>query len=280
MTKASASHSIPESLAPGEELRLTFPELPDTLISRHTGVTEPPRLIARLPDDYSLERDFPLFVFLCGGNGERGGQVQLSVTGTTSYIAINMPLFKHHIDREEIHTGLLLSMDDFTILQHAFRTMLEALMQRIPNVRMQGSILGGFSNGAHATGILLAGQDAFTLDHFDHFLLYEGGMGPLLANILQKTTFRSRRILALYGDKPDDNGETRTWVYLGKALAKLATRHQIDLCTVCMRGYGHEQPDTYTKWILPWARGEDISEITTASSHTVGKKENANDAVH
>ncbi len=63
----------------------------------------------------------------------------------------------------------MVSMDDFDTISQAYRAMFTKLFEAVPNLKPERSALGGFSNGGHTTGVLLAGQDEFILDHFRLF---------------------------------------------------------------------------------------------------------------
>lgn len=112
---------------------------------------------------------------------------------------MNLPLFKRTNDRA------LISVEDFQTVSHAYRSMLQKLFDTVPNVTSERSVLGGFSNGAHTSALLIAGQDEFILRHFQAFYFVEGGFGALAANTLRKPTMRHCRFLVLRGDKADDD---------------------------------------------------------------------------
>ena len=59
-------------LEPNAIISLEFPDLPETLLTKSSGDKQPARLSAQLPENYSREGKFPLFIFLTGGGGGRG----------------------------------------------------------------------------------------------------------------------------------------------------------------------------------------------------------------
>src|SRR5437762_2066395 len=64
-------------LEPGKVITLTFPELPLTLYAmKNPAAPRPPTFSVRLPDNYSRDRSFPLFVYLHGGWGNKGSEVE------------------------------------------------------------------------------------------------------------------------------------------------------------------------------------------------------------
>ncbi len=68
----SVSGASDVTLEPNATLRFEFPDLPDTLMTKASGEKQPARLTAQLPENYSREGKFPLFIFLTGGGGGRG----------------------------------------------------------------------------------------------------------------------------------------------------------------------------------------------------------------
>lgn len=61
-----------QELKPGTRMILKFPELPQTLYAMQSGNKAMTQAYIALPENYSLERKFPLFVFLYGGHGGPG----------------------------------------------------------------------------------------------------------------------------------------------------------------------------------------------------------------
>jgi len=244
-------------------IRIELPELGKTLAAMHTGEEAPAVVTAVLPEGYSPEETYPLLVFLKGGDGGRGDDVRAAqkVAAGRPYICVNLPLFKSAVDQSERHRGIMISMKDYEILSSNFRAMLEALEKRIPNIRREGSALGGFSNGAHTTGVLLARADEFILSRFDHFFFFDGGFGPLAANCLQMQALASKRFLLLHGDEPGEDGGSRSFSDLAVAVEKAGRRNDRDVITIPMRGYGHQHPPEYMEIAGRWLAGEDIRSI-------------------
>jgi hypothetical protein len=65
-------------------------------------------------------------------------------------------------------------MDDFETIRRAYRSMLQHPLNEVPNTRPYRSALGSISNGGHTDALLLAGVDAFTMDHYRSFFFAEG----------------------------------------------------------------------------------------------------------
>ena len=237
-------------LEPDSRWQLEFPELPDTLATMSTGQRQPARLTVRLPANYSRESKFPLFVFLNGDDGGRGDTLprDSKVIGSNDFICASLPLFKRAFDKRD---GVLVTVDDFETASRAYRIMLQKLFDTVPNIAPERSALGGFSNGAHMTALLLAGQDDFILSHFRAFYLVEGG-NPLAANALHRAALKPCRFLLMCGDQGND--------YLSPALQDRAKAGGLDFTFITMRGAGHEFPLKYQILLGQWVRGERLSD--------------------
>lgn len=236
----------PAKLQPGAILRFEFPDLPDTLASMDSGKKQPAALTVRLPDNYTLDRPLPLFLYLIGGPGGRGEArdlaLGLSVIGQRDYICAVMPLFKAKVNVNEPSRGVMVRKDDFDVISRSYRTMLQKLLDTVPNITPQRSVLGGHSNGAHTTGVLRAGQDPFILDHFRAFYFYEGGVMSLSAEVLQHPLLQQSRFLVMMGGK----GPFQRIV---NPIREAAIANKLDFTFVTMEGYGHEQPPEYHNMI-------------------------------
>ena|ERR1051326_286066 len=249
-------------LEPNALVSFEFPALRDTLMTMSSGEKQPPRLSAELPENYSRRGKFPLFIFLTGGGGGRGDSKPSAreLVGAHDFICVNLPQFKRYLNTNEPFRGLVISPEDFDAVSRAYRTMLQKLFDTVPNITAKRSTLGGFSNGANTTAVLLAGQDEFILKHFDSFFLIEGGFGPLTANILQKPSMKRCRFLVLRGDAPEDEhpGVRESNDYLARSLESAAREFQLDFTSVLMQGTGHALPTKYGILLGKWVRGEKL----------------------
>jgi hypothetical protein len=144
--------------------------------------------------------------------------------------------------------------------------MLQKLFDTVPNIATERSAIGGFSNGAHALGLLLDRQDEFILRHFRSFELVEGGFGSLAATVgipVMSPALKKSRILVVYGDKFAPEYATVPLVHdlLVRGCAANAAMLHFDLMPVIMHGYGHEWPPECGDLIGKWVRGEKLPEI-------------------
>ena len=265
---AAALAQADGELRPGQVITLTFPELPPTLVAQAKNETAPPMLTARLPDNYTPEGRWPLFVFIAGGVGSKGGNVggAREIIGPRDFIAVSLPLFQRAYNpKEQPGGGVAITMDDFEVLRGAYRTMLGRLMQTVTNIAPERSTLGGFSNGAHAAALLIAGGDEFTLTHFRQFIFVDGGAQFLAPFGLGSPELAQCRLLLLRGDQPEmktmrpGQPPVDARAFLNKifdAVDGMARARGLDWTQVVMRGRGHGFEPEFQTVVGQWARGE------------------------
>jgi predicted esterase len=243
-------------LEPNAILSFEFPDLPDTLATMASGEKQPARLTAQLPGNYSGAGRFPLCIYLDGGNGGRGDKqgIARAIVGSNDFVCVNLPLFKRAYNTNDT---ALVSVDDFQTVSLAYRAMLQKLFNNVPNITPGRSVFGGFSNGAHTTALLVAGQDEYILHHFQGFYLVEGG-APLAANALQKRSMKQIRFLFLHSDLYDSTPGFEGWGFINHAIESFATAEKLNFTTILMRKTGHEFPPQYMAIAGQWVRGEKL----------------------
>ncbi len=236
-------------------MKLEFPALPETLHGVIKKEKAPAMLTARLPVNYTSSGSFPLFVFLTGSEGGKGDQtaVARSVIGENDFICVNLPLFKRRVDPAEMLGGMLIGVEDMQVLVSSYQVMLKRLIEVVPNITPERSAIGGFSNGAHTTGVLLASQDEFLMEHFTQFYLIEGGVGPLMGNVLQKKLLTRKKFLLMRGDK-NEGFAHELMEKLAQILEAGAKLQKFNFTSIIMRGHGHEMPPDYLSQVGAWAR--------------------------
>jgi predicted esterase len=244
-------------LQPEARWQLEFPDLSDTLATMGSGQRQPARLTVRMPLNYSPAGTFPLFVFLNGGDGGRGDTLPLDqkTVGSNDFICVNLPLFKRALDKDR---GALITVDDFETVSRAYHAMLQKLLDIVPNVTTERSAFGGFSNGAHAIALLLAGHDEFILGHFRAFYFVDGG-SPLAANALGDPALKACRFLLMRGDQPKNDPERIAYTDLTNALKISAKTHGLKFSVITMRDTGHDLSQEYQQILGKWIRGEDVA---------------------
>lgn len=246
-----------QELAPGQVLRLEFPELPPTYQAMHAPSAEPTAISVRLPDDYEPGRAFPLFVFLECGYGGSGGNlgVPLRVAGPKGYVAANFPLFRKALEDPGDASGISIGFDDFETIRNAHTAFLERLRATIPNLDPTRSVLGGHSNGAKTIAILLSALDEDTLASFRGFFLIDGGFE--WTSYGRTKRLENHHILYLVGGGAADPPWWREHVVARVKYFRLcAERYGMTRWSFrIMEGRGHEFPPAYHPILREWLAG-------------------------
>lgn len=261
-----------ETLKPGGVIQFSFPGLPPTLYSQARTNPAPAMLTAQLPDNYTPEGRWPLFVFVAGGVGSKGDSASpvREIIGPRDFIAVSLPLFQRVFDPKEQAGGIGIGVDDFETLRVAYRTMLTKLMQAVPGIVAERSALGGFSNGAHATALLVAGKDEFTLEHFRQFVFVDGGAMFLAPFGFAAPSLQRCRFLLLRADQGQPVSSQKgksSWnarPSLDKifdAVGEMAQARGLEWTQVVMRGRKHSFDPEFRVVVGQWARGEKMNEV-------------------
>ena len=164
-----------------------------------------------------------------------------------------MPTFKRTYDKNEPNNGILVTMDDFQTISHAYRIMLKKLFDAVPNIDKEHSAIGGFSNGGYTTAVLLANQDEFIMQNFRSYFFIEGA-NPLAANVLHKPAMRRNRYLVMRGNDFNGAAIREANFHLDQALELMAQEYNLDLELIIMHGKKHEFPEEYAAQLSHWVR--------------------------
>ncbi len=169
-------------LKPGGWFTVKFPEMPPTLFALSTKRTDPAQMTVFLPRNYDPQRKHPLFIFLNGSDGGNASNptIARALTEEQDFICVALPLFKISLDPNspvDKPPVILVRGADGQYGWPFVRTMLAKLDQIVPNIDPDHRILGGSSNGAHATAALIDGSDGEVTRMFSAFMFGEGGGG-------------------------------------------------------------------------------------------------------
>lgn len=172
----------PPQLAPGRWFTVQFPEMPPTLFALSAQRTDPAQMTVFLPRNYDPQRQHPLFIFLNGGDGGNASNpgIARTLTEEQDFVCVALPLFKISLDPNSPVNkppALIVRAADGQYGWPFYRTMLDRLDQLVPNIDPAHRVLGGFSNGAHATAALIDGSDGEVTRRFSAFIFGEGGGG-------------------------------------------------------------------------------------------------------
>jgi predicted peptidase len=253
---ADADSKPAPDLKPGTRMILKFPELPQMLYAMQSGQEATTQAYLALPENYSPERRFPLFVFLYGGHGGPGagpGRGQ-QIMENKDCIFVNLPLFKKKFDPDGPFKGLLITteQDGETICQ-TYTAMLKRIDATIPNIDTAHNIIGGMSNGATSIVAIFETGDAYLMSTFQNLVLSEGGWH----SIKTFDRYRGKGILYLYGDYVGQNN------WLGKkmredlpnAVKKLddaVKANQLNATGHDMKDTGHDMPAEFNADVKTW----------------------------
>lgn len=241
-----------QELTAGKTVEIAFDAagLPPTLYTMMTGDRVPPILTFRLPDDYRPGLSYPLLVYVPGFHGNRAGNIGNAemIAGHTGWIVATLPLFKAAVDEAEPGQGIIVSLEDYSVISKAYATMLGRLFELVPNIDRSRSGMVGFSNGALTLAVLLSTHDAFIRSHFRSFVLVDHGQAHLTD--LHKSDVRDGRYLLLFGDQPDYGRDLKL---RGCALQQDQWRLLgVNLTCEIMKGVGHAFPPEYMSRVGQW----------------------------
>lgn len=248
-TDTSAVNSFNSNLMPGQVLTYEFPELPKTLAGNIPIIT------LRLPDNYSTQKTYPLFIFLYGGQGGKGNKIDtpLAVIGKEDYIIGNFPLFGQK-NVSEPHDGVLVSFDNYSDISLAIEAFMTKIDNTIPNINPEKSVMGGSSNGAHTIALLLSALNPRILESFHNFFFIDGGEDWTWASLSRTSKLKNHRFLLVYGG--GKLGRAEWWrkhtLNRGQSYYEFAKKWDIDLEYKVISGFNHGFHKAYYPIIRRW----------------------------
>lgn len=163
-------------LAPGSSFPVTFRDMPPTFHALYVKKDFKTQMTVLLPRNYDPSRKHPLLVYLNGGDGGNGDALGVArgITGQQDFVCVNMPLFKA-VKPWTPGFGYVMIEPDGKYMWPFFKTMLDKVEALVPNLDPAHRVLGGSSNGAHATAALIDASDGEVTRLFSAFLFVEGG---------------------------------------------------------------------------------------------------------
>lgn len=243
-------------LQPGKTTVIEFSseQLPETLYNMFTGLKYPPAMSVHLPAGYSLEKRYPVLLYVPGHHGNKAGNIANAVTlgKGKEWIAISLPLFKSRLDKSEFGGGLAIGHEDYPVLSRAYTIMLDKFRQLVPNSTPEGSSIVGFSNGAQAIAVLVSHHDDCILSMFENFVLVDHGMFHLTD--LHKSKARDKRYLLLLGEKDEPGRQLK--IDQTKLLLQAWGMVKIDMEAYLQRDVGHVFNTSHMNFVTSWLTGE------------------------
>lgn len=155
-----------DEVKPGATLTLEFPELPKDRKDQTAACN------VRLPADFDPAKPFGLVVWLGGGDG--GNQPSGSFVPEGPFVLAGLPYPKG-----ANNPGQANMVGEYEKVWEFHRAMINRIHEKIPNLKKEWSVIGGFSNGGHSIdGMLRIRDKAGALaDYFGVFVIADGGGG-------------------------------------------------------------------------------------------------------
>ena len=241
-------------LQPGVPIEFDVPAAPRSLAQVKRGTqNEAVRMTIKLPAGYQASRSYPVLVFLNGGDGGMGGELNQAepFMGGGDYILCNLPLFKDNVEGRTDDQQLLLTPRDAGYAVPAFRLMLDQLRKLVPNVDESRSVLAGFSNGGYGVALLLWSGDQDLLSRFSTFVLVEGGfwLGSDRTDEWPNEPFKpaalaglkGKRVAVLYGDQTQPPDRI-AWIKSAQKTIAALQAAGVEARGMPMPGVGHDFP--------------------------------------
>jgi predicted peptidase len=161
--KAVPRTELKARVAPDASLKFDFPEL---TVDRKGALAA---CHLKLPAGYDAAKQYPLVVWLGGGEG--GNTPAGAFLPEGEFILVGLPYPKGANNPAQANM-----VGDYAKVWSYQRFMLEEIAKVIPNIDKQRSIIAGFSNGGHAIdGMLRLGGKPKLTDYFGIFLFADGG---------------------------------------------------------------------------------------------------------
>jgi predicted peptidase len=168
-------------LVPGETFTVQFPGMPPTFYALFQKKEVMAQMTVCLPNNYDPAKKIPLLIFLNGWDGGDGTTLGYArgLTEGRDFICVSMPLFRapgFQVDQANTPgANFIMVEEDGKFMWPFFKTMLDKVEELVPNIDTAHLILGGFSQGAHATAALIDGSEGEATRRFSAFLIVEGG---------------------------------------------------------------------------------------------------------
>jgi len=231
---------------PDTEISRVFPRLQQPLLAQIEGKDWKSQVSVYFPENYNTQDQFPVLVWLGGGAGSLGDNLKLArqITQDRDFICVNLPLYKAEVKPlPSTDAGywpqVIIEQEDSGVIWRQYRVLLDAVLRSIPNLDRSRMFLGGFSNGANTTAVLLNDPNLNLFHYFNHFILVEGG------NMLSSfARVQGHPLLILEGD------QRRPRFFEG---AFQAMRGDVPNVTyLLMEETGHELPKRYQGELRRW----------------------------
>lgn len=245
--KASANSTVQH---PDSTMTLTFENLPPTLFNQVVESDKPAQATVWYTANYTLDKKFPLLIWLGGGNGGPGTNLKIpkSITGSNDFICVNLPLFKKTLepvnaDSSNFWMRLYIDDENADIIWDSYNIMLKKIFSTIPNIDQKNTFMGGFSNGAHTISVLLNRNKAELNRYIRNYFLVEGGNDFTHLNALKR-----RNLLVMVGGNNLERGYKKKL----KSIYDSAKEKNISVEYHVMDSTGHGFPAKFHPLVREW----------------------------
>ena len=255
-------------LIPGTPIEFEVKGTPPTLAQlARQKPDESVRMTIKLPADYDASKSYPALVFLNGGDGGFGGELNMAnpFLGDAGYILVNLPLFKQNVEGETDDERLLITPLDAAYALPGYKVMLDEVRRLVPNLDESRSVLAGFSNGAFAIALMVWAGDADLLSRFSTFVLIEGGFWLASDRVESASKIRfqparltglaGKRFLVMYGDQTNPPDRI-PWVADARKCVAALQKAGASVTEMPMKNTGHDFPAAEADRARAWVLGE------------------------
>lgn len=231
---------------PNTEITKVFPRLKRPLLAQIEGEDWESQVSVYFPENYNTQAQFPVLVWLGGGAGSLGNNLKLArqITQNRDFVCVNLPLYKRRVeplaaDESNAWGRLIVQQEDSGVIWQQYRVLLDAVLRSVPNLDRSKIFLGGFSNGANTTAVLLNDPNLNLFQYFNHFILVEGG------NMLSSfSRVQGHPLLILEGDER----QPRFFEAAFEAMEEEVPNVEY----ILMEETGHELPERYQAELRRW----------------------------
>jgi hypothetical protein len=192
---AAQMQEIRRQSVPGGSFVLQFPELGPTVKKDYRLM----QMHVVLPEDYSADRQWPLYISLGGGGGSDKPNRLAAGLG---FVSVGLPYPRNRLNLDQA------AFSPFTLWSY-YKPMLQKLDRVLPNLHPTNRVVFGFSNGANAITALVAFSDTQFTKQYRFLIIHEGGMHQTQWSDEVWQDLQSCAILYSGGDKAGGRQITR-----------------------------------------------------------------------
>lgn len=250
---ATPAAEVDPELQPGAVLEMSFPKMADD----YNG--QPAMCHVQLPPDYDPTKKYRLAVWFSGGEG--GNQPCRGFYPESEYVIMGVPFLKNPPTSKN---GFFTDLErDYAAVWNNTRTMIDAVLKKVPNVQKGKGILAGYSNGGHTVELCLRVRKAKGTnaeDYFSIFMLSSGGgmgMGPNFPSLKHCFAY------ICWGEKEGPEGFGHGGVRVIKSFKDAGAT----VVNSVIKDAGHDFTDSEKAKVKEWIETKVLPELNKSESH-------------